>query len=752
MDPMVKNDTALLNWNLDTVESQLLLETLFPEASLFGDKTPPHHLNHRILPFLTSCKSWFTMEFMEGEKEYRNGKKSKSKGGQTDSREQRMANFLNDLLRRAKKFGSIGDSDLRNMWTGAASTLAPTGAEVVRKPDLVLLPKSQIVKQKPIDWRDILAIGEMKNRGSSRNTELSYVEAAGKTSTIFYSQDGRHAVSSLRILGTTAMFTFIDKGGSISTVEANIHSEPTLFLHILLGLSFSPPCSLGFDPTIILRDDGCKEILVGWKSNESTQMKIIADSVIFASDALHTRGTTVWSGTLQPDNPIDAVNRVIVKDSWIDPLREYTEGATLKRLNTAKVQGVPRLVHEEQVKMKHPKFGIPVNASTHLLRAVLKQPNGNRPYQLRALTRLTTEPTGKSIMEISCLAELIIVFIDYILSHKDAFEKTGILHCDITLMNLFIVEQKLWAHRQLDFLEMLPVEKRQNFALKIQQLPHRGLLGDWGYSVLYQAEQLALDPAAVDILSHEAQQVPVMDIKLTPTKYIMLNSPDAALPRINIDPRTANWSWMAAQLVLADPGKPVSRTPMHDLESFFYVILGFCLLYDEPYKVRSDEELSQCYDILFSKSSPDLDKTTTIQSSIGWTTIILPFISQYFKPLVPLLHNLRENIIMPLSLVDAALDTLDDHHWIPHCAPDTNHTHDKTKEEEDKGEDEERTKRMDNRPSIFTSDGFLLFVLEMVQVSPESGLQVTTQMNINPRRLNDHGEWTPHERGLRISL
>ncbi|KAF8134592.1 hypothetical protein EV363DRAFT_900412, partial [Boletus edulis] len=278
-----------------------------------GHKTPLHHLNHPILPFLQELvrdgvygrQGGSTAQHWPGFPdpvtmwtEHRNGKK---KGGQTDSSEQRMANFLNDLLRRAKKFGSIDDSDsICNMWTGAASTLVPTGAEVVRKPDLVLLPKSQIVKQKPIDWRDILAIGEMKNRSSDRDTELSYVEVAGKTSTIFYSQDGRHAVSSLRILGTTVIFTFIDKGGSMSTVEANIHSDPTLFLHILLGLSFFPPCSLGFDPSIIPRDDGHKEILVGWRGNEATQMKIIADSVIFASDALHTRGTTVWSGILQP--------------------------------------------------------------------------------------------------------------------------------------------------------------------------------------------------------------------------------------------------------------------------------------------------------------------------------------------------------------------------------------------------------------------------------------------------------------------
>ena len=39
---------------------------------------------------------------------------------------------------------------------------------------------------------------------------------------------------------------------------------------------------------------------------------------------------------------------------------------------------------------------------------------------------------------------------------------------------------------------------------------------------------------------------------------------------------------MSAQLVMAGPGQPVVHNALHDLESFFYVLLGICILYDGP--------------------------------------------------------------------------------------------------------------------------------------------------------------------------
>ncbi|KIJ11755.1 hypothetical protein PAXINDRAFT_15338 [Paxillus involutus ATCC 200175] len=163
------------------------------------------------------------------------------------------------------------------------------------------------------------------------------------------------------------------------------------------------------------------------------------------------------------------LREVVVKDSWIDPLRKFTEGTILAMLNNAGVEGVPQLIHEQQVQADHPTRAKPKFAlSTHTLRALLPGAiTSNRPYQLRVLSRLITEPKGLSVMFFTSLAELVVAFIDYVLSHRDAFEKASVLHRDISLLNLLIV---IWDNinvdRRLDFLDHLPTEAREHLRSK----------------------------------------------------------------------------------------------------------------------------------------------------------------------------------------------------------------------------------------------------------------------------------------------
>ena len=106
---------------------------------------------------------------------------------------------------------------------------------------------------------------------------------------------------------------------------------------------------------------------------------------------------------------------------------------------------------------------------------------------------------------------------------------------------------------------------------------------------------------------------------------------------------------MAAQLVMAGAGQPVVHDPTHDLESFFYVLVGICVLLDGPYKPKCDNDLAQCFDKYFNTFEPSMLKTITIQSDITWKPFILQHISDYFKPVINLLTHLRNAIIVPLS-------------------------------------------------------------------------------------------------------
>ena len=114
------------------------------------------------------------------------------------------------------------------------------------------------------------------------------------------------------------------------------------------------------------------------------------------------------------------------------------------------------------------------------------------------------------------------------------------------------------------------------------------------------------------------------------------------------------WSWMATELVMIGPGRPVTHMPYHDLESIFYVLLGISMLYDEPYKLKPEEDLSECFDIYFNTDCPSLRKTFTIQSELGWLSSICERLSDYFKPLRPLFDTFREKIVLPMTYVDGS--------------------------------------------------------------------------------------------------
>ncbi|KAI6021254.1 hypothetical protein EDC04DRAFT_2607232 [Pisolithus marmoratus] len=125
---------------------------------------------------------------------------------------------------------------------------------------------------------------------------------------------------------------------------------------------------------------------------------------------------------------------------------------------------------------------------------------------------------------------------------------------------------------------------------------------------------------------------------------------------------TGTWAWMATELSHTVPGIPVVHQPHHDLESFFYILIAICLLYDTPSATKSPKMLAKCFDPLFTMSKPSITKTLAIQSKFGWSALVLPYISSYFQPLIPLLEELQQELILPIKLQALlSTDTLSHH-------------------------------------------------------------------------------------------
>ncbi|KAI6001512.1 hypothetical protein EDC04DRAFT_2611980 [Pisolithus marmoratus] len=175
--------------------------------------------------------------------------------------------------------------------------------------------------QQDLDWRDVIVFGEMKNKMSTNMLRKSYIEAAGKTTLLFYAQDRRHSAPCLQILDFHVILTFFDQGGSLLTVAFDIHNNPDIFLCILLGISTALIETIGFDETVF------------W-DHDHKRKKI----------HLHGHGTTIWAGSVKdPTSPMTR-RQIVIKDSWIDPLQKFTEGRLLAKLNDANVK-----VHKDAI-------------------------------------------------------------------------------------------------------------------------------------------------------------------------------------------------------------------------------------------------------------------------------------------------------------------------------------------------------------------------------------------------------------------
>ena len=161
---------------------------------------------------------------------------------------------------------------------------------------------------------DVLSIGEMKSSNRKENLKESFIELAGKVAFLHQAQDSRYATLCIRVLGKDVIFMLFDRGGSLSTQAIHMHASPELFLHILLRVTFVPRTTLGFDSTVHEVKNKTRDIEVTLISRNTT---INVNELLFISGSLHSRGTTVWSGTLTLSGE---TQDVVVKDLFIDPL------------------------------------------------------------------------------------------------------------------------------------------------------------------------------------------------------------------------------------------------------------------------------------------------------------------------------------------------------------------------------------------------------------------------------------------------
>ncbi|KAF8546168.1 hypothetical protein OG21DRAFT_1528007, partial [Imleria badia] len=567
-------------------------------------------------------------------------------------------------------------------------------------------------------WEKVVTFCEVKTRADPKRDKESFVEIAGKVLCLFGAQDGRYFVSCIRILGSSIYLTTFHRSGSVSIHPSDINSSPLQFLHILISISFSDYVNIGFDTSIkwdSLNPDSksdCSDSEYGdpesdhhdlehsnpehdndyseysdseleepqlvvvpqleapgsdvsleeddeWKRTKWIEIvdkhgqhrKIWLKSVLAISDSLLGQGTTVWEGEIDSSSMNE---RVMIKDLWTNPLRKYTEGMILHILEQHGIEALPP----------------------------------NSLFQLCALSRLVSQPVGKLILEFSSIGELLVAFLNYTVTHKNAVEVAGVLHRDVSPSNLFFGKARNRTDHSVH-MEHLLDKDRERLCEETRNLKQRGILGDWGYTVPFatpvattssdsssdvdipRSDEIPTSPIEADASEPSVQYdnlvlaqkidsqdppalVPISELTAEDDIVLFMgtdNPKNDPCKTIDLCPlyRTGTWLWMSVQLVMAGPGQPVIHDAVHDLESIFYVLVGICVLYNGPSKQRSEQELAKCYDKFSNTYEPSILKTITIQSDLTWIPHIVQHIHPFFEPVIPLLELLRVEIILPLA-------------------------------------------------------------------------------------------------------
>ena len=138
--------------------------------------------------------------------------------------------------------------------------------------------------------------------GTGAKTSDLYVEVSQKALCMFESQWNRCSLYTFGLVREHIFLSHFNRSGVIHSEPFNIHLNPEILIHLILGLTFCTDTQVGFDPTFSVGDYSQSTIYLGslsfkivqsvWKSyvisGQATQCFIVKQ------DGLHYVVKDVW--------------------------------------------------------------------------------------------------------------------------------------------------------------------------------------------------------------------------------------------------------------------------------------------------------------------------------------------------------------------------------------------------------------------------------------------------------------------------
>ncbi|KAL1729896.1 hypothetical protein EV714DRAFT_284581 [Schizophyllum commune] len=330
--------------------------------------------------------------------------------------ERQFATFLDRLGERAREIYAAHDHEVEEIrrWSADFCDQPLSDGLVPRKPDLSLVPEGATA-----DWKSHYVDGQLKS--STKYMKDASAQLHDGALNTFAAQDERLFHIGIAFIGPLCFINCCDRSGCLQLKPIDIHAKPLEFLRIFLGLTILDKSKIGFDHTIIHRDNK-RYIVVNGEEYE------ILENLANAAGLLGL-GSAVWSCKTKSSE------HFVMKSSWSDRSRAHTEDFYLKRANEAGVQGVPTFVAFSRVHHQ----GKPL--STVTIREGLKyRENCTAVFDVRDLTRLVIKERGVPIHRFASKTEFLSAIRDVVKAHEELYHKAKTLHTDIHDKNIILVD------------------------------------------------------------------------------------------------------------------------------------------------------------------------------------------------------------------------------------------------------------------------------------------------------------------------
>lgn len=219
-----------------------------------------------------------------------------------------MAHWLNKL---GWYIGEVYGKKRLRVWISGNCNLPPNGSLIHRKPDLVLLDRSNASSvfemEERTHWISIRAFAEVS---SEKTFPKRMQETINEKSYLLFTTQDEHCFALALSFDGSGLFslTLTDRQGQLQTSALSLfcgkHSV-LIFLRILTYLMFGSLTDLGLDPTIVRNpsDGRIEKIYVNNHMYEVVRK-------IYSLSSLVGRGTKVWIIRM-------GETHYVLKDSWI---------------------------------------------------------------------------------------------------------------------------------------------------------------------------------------------------------------------------------------------------------------------------------------------------------------------------------------------------------------------------------------------------------------------------------------------------